>query len=179
AGYRQTKFDLMVDVWRKPDALVVNFAYNTDLFDEATVGRLAERFRLLLGAIVTGPDTPISQLTMLTGDDHAVLKKWGTGPAAPEWGTVPEHIGGDPEATAVVCGAASLTYAELDERAARLAGALVGAGVVRGDIVGVCLDRSPDAIVALLAAWMAGAAYLPLDLEYPAERLSFMVADSG
>ncbi|MFC4531516.1 amino acid adenylation domain-containing protein [Sphaerisporangium dianthi] len=87
--------------------------------------------------------------------------------------------GATPGATALVCGDERLSYGELDTRTARLAALLRRRGVVPGEVVGVCLGRSADALVALLAVWRAGAAYLPLDPDYPDERLAFLVDDSG
>ena len=84
-----------------------------------------------------------------------------------------------PDAVAVVCGGVSLTYGGLEERADRLAQLPAGAGVGAETVVGLCLERGLDMVVAMLAVWKAGGAYLPLDPGYPAERLAFMLADSG
>ncbi|WP_194292376.1 AMP-binding protein, partial [Streptomyces jumonjinensis] len=89
------------------------------------------------------------------------------------------RVEGTPGIAAVRCGADVLSYGELDERSNRLARYLTGVGVGRESVVGLCLPRGVDMVVALLAVWKAGGAYVPLDPEYPADRLAYMVADSG
>ncbi|ACU73925.1 amino acid adenylation domain protein [Catenulispora acidiphila DSM 44928] len=177
AGYRQAKFDLMLEAWRDDEGLSLLLDYDTELFDETTVAGLAERLVLVLTGIADDPNRPISALPMLTAADQRFLDKHAS--AAPDRGPlVPELIAATirraPEAVAVSCGTDVLTYAELGERADRLAAAIAGA-----ETVGVCLPRSTDMIVALLAAWHAGAAYLPLDPEYPQQRRDLMTTDSG
>ena len=92
---------------------------------------------------------------------------------------VAARAAGVPDAVAVMCGGVSLTYGGLEERANRLAHYLRGAGVGAETVVGLCLERGLDMVAAMLAVWKAGGAYLPLDPGYPAERLGFMLADSG
>ncbi len=90
------------------------------------------------------------------------------------------RVAGAPDAVAIIdAGGANLTYAEVDQASDRLAGYLAGRGVGRGDRVGVAMERSPELLIAFLAIWKAGAAYVPVDIEYPAERISFILADSG
>ncbi|MFC7644151.1 AMP-binding protein [Streptosporangium lutulentum] len=112
-----------------------------------------------------------------------MLLRLSEGPAQPAAPAVPDlfeaALRNTPDAVAVECGDATLTYAELDARADELTALLRSRGVVPGDVVGICLNRSPDAVAALLATWRAGAAYLPLDPEHPAERLAFMLDDSS
>ncbi|MFD0636092.1 condensation domain-containing protein [Catenulispora yoronensis] len=177
AGYRQAKFDLMLEAWRDDDGLSLLLDYDAELFDAPTIATLAERLVLVLDGIAADPYRPISALPMLTAADRRLVDAHAH--AAPDRGPmVPELIAATvrsmPDAVAVTCGTEALTYAELDERARRLAASLAGAA-----IVGVCLPRSGDMIVALLAAWYAGAAYLPLDPEYPLRRRELMIADSG
>ncbi|GAA2372522.1 amino acid adenylation domain-containing protein [Dactylosporangium salmoneum] len=176
-GYGQAKFDLMLEGWRTPGGLLLTLDYDRDLFEPATVAALAERFALLLREVVAGPDRRIGALPLLTGADRRRLESWGSGGAArrrPVPQLFADTVRRAPEATALVCGDETTSYAELAERAAGLAGRLRG-----HRIVGVCLGRSPGMVVALLAAWHAGAAYLPLDPAYPPDRLAAMVADAG
>ena len=177
AGFRQAKFDLMLEAWRDEDGLSLLLDYDAELFDASTVATLAQRFVVLLGAIVAEPSRPVADLPVLTAADQRFLDAHAHA-AADQGPLVPELIARAadraPDAVAVSCGDERLTYAQLRERAAALAGRLAG-----HDVVGVCLKRSTDMVVALLAAWSAGAAYLPLDPEYPAERREFMIADSG
>ncbi|MFI7144148.1 amino acid adenylation domain-containing protein [Nonomuraea sp. NPDC050022] len=193
-GYRQAKFDLVVEAWQAPGRLRVAFGYDAGLFDAETVAGLAERFAVLLRGIAD-PDNrhaPVSALPMLTVADSALIASAGGdvgngmieagGEGAIEPG-VPEMIAAavaaHPGETAVVCGTESVTYGELAERVARLSTELAGRGAGPGDIVGLRLGRSVDAVVAMLAIWRVGAAYLPLDPAYPAARLRHMIATSG
>ncbi|MBO3750527.1 amino acid adenylation domain-containing protein [Streptosporangiaceae bacterium NEAU-GS5] len=182
-GYRQAKFDLMLEVWRDEEGLRCILGYETGLFDEETARTLAERFTAFLRHATADPDAPLSTVPMLTEADLATLATWGRSPRPAAAASVPELIAAavarDPGATAVVCGTERLTYAQLDARAGRLAGALRDHGVRPGDMVGVCLPRSLEMIVALLAVWRAGGAYVPLDPEYPDERLAFLISDAG
>ncbi|MFD6939514.1 amino acid adenylation domain-containing protein [Streptomyces goshikiensis] len=135
-------------------------------------------------ALAGGPDAPLSGIRVL--DDagrHQVLTEWNeTGAEVPSV-AVPElfeaQAARTPDAAAVVEDGTMVSYAELDARANQLAHHLVGQGVGPESLVGLCLPRGVDMIVAILAAWKAGAGYLPIDPEYPAERVAFMLADSG
>ena len=116
--------------------------------------------------------------------DRAELGVWGRGPVVPVPasgvdGLVGARVVADPARVAVRCGLEVLTYAELWERSGRLAGHLRARGVRAGDLVGVAVERSVAMVVAVLAVWRVGAAYVPLDPGFPAERLCFMVSDSG
>jgi amino acid adenylation domain-containing protein len=177
AGFRQAKFDLMLEAWRDEDGLSLLLDYDAELFDASTVATLAQRFVVLLGAIVAEPSRPVADLPILTAADQRFLDAHAHAPAD-QGPLVPELIARaadrTPDAVAVSCADETLTYAQLRERADALASRLAG-----HDVVGVCLKRSADLVVALLATWRAGAAYLPLDPEYPAERREFMIADSG
>ncbi|GGP84682.1 non-ribosomal peptide synthetase [Streptosporangium pseudovulgare] len=187
--------------------LTVSFFYDTGLFEAAEIGRLAGRFTRLLESAAASPGTPVSALRIWTDDDEAGLRLPDAGPALPEAApalpavapalsdvgpvlpggdgprTVPEMIAEAarraPGAVAVVCGGERVTYGELLARADALAAALRDGGVRPGDVVGVLLPRSPEAIAALLAVWRAGAAYLPFDPDVPDERLAFALADAS
>jgi amino acid adenylation domain-containing protein len=177
AGYRQAKFDLMLEAWRDGEGLALVLDYDAELFDPSTVATLAERLVVLLGAIVAEPSRPAGDLPILTAADQRFLDARAHA-AADRGPLVPELIAcaadRTPDAIAVTCADETITYAQLRDRAEALARRLAG-----HDVVGVCLNRSADMVVALLAAWDAGAAYLPLDPAYPAERREFMIADSG
>ncbi|MEV5973018.1 amino acid adenylation domain-containing protein [Streptomyces sp. NPDC051921] len=167
-----------------PAGLSLNVDFAVDLFDMATVDTLIERLVRLLDAALTSPDVPIGKLGLLSDAELATLPKRCTGPAldVPSGTRVPDaiadHARRRPRATALTYGTERLTYAELDGRANQLAHHLVDAGVRPGDLVGVCLGRGTDMIVALLGIHRAGAAYVPLDASYPAERLAFLIEDS-
>ncbi|MFG2169734.1 amino acid adenylation domain-containing protein, partial [Micromonospora chersina] len=163
--------------------LTAALVYATDLFDEATVRRLLGHLWTLLVEIVADPEQPVSRLAMLTGDERAALDRWNDTFLDVPARSVPELIAGQaderPTAVAVVCDGRTMTYAEIDAAANRLAHHLIAAGAGPEEIVGLHLDRGLDLIVSMLAVWKAGAAYLPLDPRYPAGRLRFMLADSG
>ncbi len=178
SGYRQAKFDLMLEAWTSPDGLLLAFGYDTGRLDAVTVAAMADRFVTLLTGLVAD-----DRIEMLTDADHALLQAFAAGPESRSDTTVPEQLArafaAHADRPALVCGNDTLTYAELSVRVDRLAGSLQEDGVRPGDVVGVSLPRSIDAVVTLLAVWRAGAAYLPLDPDLPAARLEFLVTDSG
>ncbi|MFI8888635.1 amino acid adenylation domain-containing protein, partial [Streptomyces sp. NPDC053813] len=157
--------------------------YATDLYDPQTISTLTTRWTDLLEALTTRPEQPITHADILTTDErHQVLTEWNdTVHEVPDT-TLPELFAAQaartPDALALIDGGTELTYAQLDARANRLARLLVDRGVRPGGTVAVALPRSVELVVALLAVHKAGAAYLPLDLDYPAERLAFMRADA-
>ena len=159
------------------------FTYRTDLFDEGTVARVAGQFEELLRAAVRDPRTPAGRLPLTTGD-AALIAGWNATAAdfpdaATLHGLVEEQAARTPDAVAAVFAGRSWTYRRLDERANRIAHRLLTLGVQPGGLVAVCAERSLDLVAALLGVLKAGAAYVPLDPGYPAERLAFMLADSG
>ncbi|MFJ9648260.1 amino acid adenylation domain-containing protein [Streptomyces sp. NPDC101206] len=184
------KFDLDIALSeRRSDSgeclgLTGTFGYAGDVFDAATIGTLADRWVRLLTAVVQDPDRPISRIDVLSDDERRHLLA-GTGPSAPAQQparTLPElfadRVLAAPDAVAVVAADATLTYAELNARANRLAHVLTDRGVGPEDVVALALPRSANLVVAVLAVLKAGAAYLPLDPEYPAARLTAMVGDA-
>ncbi|WP_406278240.1 amino acid adenylation domain-containing protein [Embleya sp. NBC_00896] len=165
--------------------LEFRFVYDRSMFDDATMARLAGHFQALLAAVVASPDARLSELDMLTpGERRQILVEWNdtAGPypdRATIHGLVEERTAGSPDAVAVTHGAESFTFREVNERANRLAHHLRGRGVTPGTLVAVCLDRGPDLICALLGILKAGAAFVPLDPDYPVDRLAFMVEDTA
>ena len=153
------------------------------VFDAATIGRMAGHLGVLLAAVAADPGRPLSELAVLTAAERDGLVRQGTGAvAAAAAGGVHElaaaRAGVGPDVVAVTCGGVSLSYGGLEERANRLAHYLRGVGVGGESVVGLCLERGAGMVVAMLAVWKAGGAYLPLDPGYPAGRLAFMLADS-
>ncbi|WP_301647756.1 non-ribosomal peptide synthetase, partial [Streptomyces arenae] len=179
------RFDLVVTLGEADGTLVGELQYSTALFDPETIERLAGHLIVLLDAVATDADRRIGDLPLLTAPEREdALNGWNdTSRVLPSVGGVHELIAARaaeaPQATAVVCGEASLTYGELMERANQLAHHLRTLGVGAESVVGLCLPRGVDMVVAVLAVWQAGGAYLPLDPEYPADRLRFMLTDSG
>ena len=180
--FRHVKFDLSVECRQEHGRLALVFAYNTDLFDEATIEALAHRFERFLAGAVVDPDTRLSALPLLSDDERHVLLTAPDPPSTADTtlnAVVTAQAQRTPEAVALVEGDDQVTYRELVERASGLATALRDHGVGPERVVGVCLDRSLDVAVAMLAVMEAGGAYLPLDPELPPERRRFMLDDAG
>jgi surfactin family lipopeptide synthetase A len=175
--------DLAV-TWRRVDSgqLLGVVRYNPELFDRATVERMMSHHAALLESALATPQIRVSELEHTTPDERALLAAWGveesTGRPHSLLDGFRRQAGVAPDAVALVFDDATLTYAELRRRSERLAGALVRRGVGPETVVGLAMDRSAALVVAMLAVVTAGAAYLPLDPEYPDSRLAFMVADS-
>ncbi|GAB3505193.1 non-ribosomal peptide synthetase [Amycolatopsis cihanbeyliensis] len=184
------KFDLLFEMFEQraedgsPAGIQGKVNYSCDLFDRDTVQALADRLARVLVAAVTDPERavtvvdvldPVERHRLVTGSNDTAHEV----PAA----TLPElferRVGGDPEATAVVHGSAALSYLELNSRANKLAHLLIRRGIGPEHTVAIALGRSPELIVAVCAVLKAGAAYLPVDAGYPAERITFMLADAA
>jgi amino acid adenylation domain-containing protein len=188
ANVEAAKFDLTVNLFKVEEELGGAFHYDTDLFDDPTVARLAAQFTTLLDAWIDAPGRRLSEVSLLApAERHQLLVEWN-GEAAPATGAVCLHrrfeaaVDRAPEGVALSFPgepAERLTYGELDGRANRLARHLRTAGVRPGDRVALALERSPEMVVALLAVLKAGGAYVPLDPASPADRLAFILADSG
>jgi amino acid adenylation domain-containing protein len=166
------------------DEVTMIWEYATDLFEEATVRRMEAHYRALLAAMLADPRARVSELPLLAQEErHTVVQAWsgrdGAAPAATVDALFAEHATRTPDAVALEWEDGRMTYAELDARSARLARHLRARGVRAGTRVGVCLERGPDAVAALLAVLKAGGAFVPLDPSYPAERLAFMLADTA
>ncbi|HYO16010.1 MAG TPA: amino acid adenylation domain-containing protein, partial [Thermoanaerobaculia bacterium] len=181
----ESRFDLELGVVEggTGEGMRLLWRYDRDLFDGATVARLAGCFRQLLGGLVADPGRRLSELPLLTPAEREQLLAWGaTGAVFPRDQCLHELFAAQaartPDAVALTFAGAGLTYRELAERTNRLARYLAGLGVRPGDLVGLCLERSLDMVVALLGVLEAGAAYLPLDPAYPRERLAFALEDS-
>ena len=178
-------FDLSFDVTERADGLLCTLEYNTDLFDSATVRRMLKHFAVLLDAAVTDPSVRLGALPLLTDEErHQLLFEWNeTRRDFPRDRCVhelfEEQAARAPEAVALVCGGERLTYAELNARANRLAHHLRACGVKAETRVGILLERSVEMAVALLAILKAGGGYVAFDPSYPAERLRYMLEDSG
>jgi amino acid adenylation domain-containing protein len=178
------KFDLSFHANRVAAGLHLWLEYATDLFDRATIERLIGHFRLLLEAAVERPETPVAALPLLTEAERTHLAAWNREmrrghPVGLLHGLFEEQARRTPEAVALVAGGTVLTYAELEERSARLARRLRGLGAGPEVAVAVCLERRADLIVSLLAVLRSGSFYVPLDPRYPADRLGFLIEDSG
>ncbi|KYC42732.1 non-ribosomal peptide synthetase [Scytonema hofmannii PCC 7110] len=178
-----TKFDLTLAMGNTATGLVGAWEYNTDLFDSSTIARMAGHFVTLLEGIVANPQERISQLPLLTEAEQQLLVEWNdTRIDYPVDKCIhqlfEEQVQRTPDAEAVVFEDRQLTYEQLNCRANQLAHYLRSLGVGADVLVGICVERSVEMIVGLLAILKAGGAYVPLDPEYPQERLSFMLEDA-
>ncbi|MGV9972077.1 non-ribosomal peptide synthase/polyketide synthase [Nocardia beijingensis] len=178
---RTAKFDLHLSVTEDESGLAAVFEYATDLFDPATVASFALRLRRVLDAVAADPQAPVGAIDVLSPEERArVLHTWNaTGrPVDPDATLVSlfeAQAALTPEAIAVTCDGASLTYAEFADRVHRLGRLLVSVGVRPDKPVAVGMRRSVDLVVALYAVLAAGAAYVPVDPEHPAERIADML----
>lgn len=179
------KFDLRVDLWEAVDCLEGRFEYSTDLFDEATIGRLISHYQRLLEGIVSDPAVALSRLPLLSEKEREQqLRGWNQTatdyPREESLGVLFEAgVEGWPQAVALRYGRQQMSYRQLNSRANQLASYLRERGSGPGSRVGVCLERTAEMVVAILGIIKAGAAYVPLDPEYPPERLAFMLGDAG
>ena len=178
--------DLAIVVYERPDGgLTINFNANPALYQDAELTAHAERFTDFLTTVAAAdPQAPLGRLDVLSPAERTRLLAWGRGAEQPRPATtVPELFAAQaartPEAVALVDGTDELTYRQLERRSDELATLLAARGARPGQLVALGLPRSAQAVVALLAVLKAGAGYLPLDPQYPAERLAFMLADAA
>ncbi len=178
-----SKVDLTLFVAEYEDRLRGSFEYNTDLWNAATIARMVGHYRQLLTSIIANPDCTVDELPILTEtEQRQLLYEWNdTFTDYPRDKCLhelfEEQVARTPDAIAVRYGDSTVTFAELNRRANQLAHWLQASGVGPEVLVGIFMERSVEMIVAMVAIIKAGGAYLPLDLDYPAERLSFMLED--
>jgi amino acid adenylation domain-containing protein len=178
------KVDLTLDVSEVRDALHVRCVYATDLFDAGTIGRWLAAFERLLAEVARDPAAPLAALTLIgDAERRMVVEEWNrTERAHPHLcihQLFEEQVRRTPGAVAVVAGGEALTYAELDAAANQVARFLRRRGIGPEDRVALCLERRPELMTAFFGILKAGAAYVPLEPTHPAERLGYMLRDSG
>ncbi|SCX62694.1 AMP-binding enzyme C-terminal domain-containing protein, partial [Variovorax sp. EL159] len=189
-GLNTAKFDLSFELWEQrakdgsPQGISGRLEFATDLFDRATVELLGDRLGYVLAAVAQDPAQPIGQIGILQpGEREQILQGWNDTAHPVPLATLPalfeQQAARAPDAIALVFDDASLSYGELNTRANRLAHHLIAQGVGPEGFVALALPRSPEMITAILAILKAGAAYLPLDVDYPKERLAFMLEDAA
>ncbi len=177
------KFGLSVDFLMQADTLAGHIEYRSELFDQESIVRMSRSFERLLAEILKNPDVAVDQVVLLHESDRRRIWDWnrtektfarcgGVQARIDEWATR------QPQAIALLNGDCTMNYATLRRSTNRLAHALRERGVGRDTVVGVCMDRSPEMIVAVLAVLKAGGAYLPLDPTYPAAHLQTSLDDA-
>ncbi|MEV4443005.1 amino acid adenylation domain-containing protein, partial [Streptomyces sp. NPDC049577] len=188
--HHRARFDLSFGLGERrtaqgaPDGIEGVLEYATSLFDRATAESLATRLERVLRAMAADPDRGITGTELLSGEERErIVTGWNDTARELPAELLPERFAAQaartPDAEAVVLGGESVSYAELDARVNGLANALLARGVGRGDLVALALPRSVDAVVAMLAAGRAGAAFLPVDVGFPAERIAYVLADAA
>lgn len=182
---KAVNFDIFFNLNEQNDHLLVDCDYNADLFDEETIQRWMTYFEHLMEDIAANPEKPMAELNMMPETEvDKLLKDWNsTEMEYPRDATVQELIDAQaartPDAMAVICGHRKLTYGELEQQSNQLAHHLRDMGIGTGNLVGVCLERCIEMPVALLGILKSGAAYVPLDPDYPTQRLDYMAKDAG
>ena len=176
--------DLVLEIDSAGGAGPTRLLYNARLFEAPAMRRLAQHLRRTLTALSAAPEEVLSRLTLVAGDELIeITRGWNATDADfPAerclHHLIEERVDTSPAATAAVCEDDSLTYAELEERSNRLANHLRALDVGPNTLVGICVERSLDMVIGLLAIAKAGGAYMPLDPSYPVERLGWMLEDA-
>ncbi|MFF2026830.1 amino acid adenylation domain-containing protein [Streptomyces sp. NPDC058171] len=189
-GAAVVKFDLDVNVVEAfdtdgaPAGMRGAVVAAADLFEQSSVVRIAERLSRVLSVLAADPGVRLGAVDVLSEDEQRrVLTEWNDTEAEVPYATVAglfeAQVARTPDRTALTFGDVELSYAELDARANRLARYLIGRGVGPESVVTVVFERSVDLVVGLLGVIKAGAAYLPIDPNYPADRIAYVIADSG
>ncbi|MGY0057919.1 non-ribosomal peptide synthase/polyketide synthase [Streptomyces sp. LZ34] len=189
-GSGTSRFDMLVSLTELhdqvdgPSGIEVLVEYSTDLFDRSTVDALLARWLRFLGHAVADPSMRIDRVELLSqAEREQLLSGWNdTAVEVPETtlaGLFEAQVRRDSDATALVSGTDSVSYRELNARANRLAHWLIGEGVGPEKLVGVMLPRSVELVVAVLAVLKAGGGYVPIDIDYPAERRAFILEDAA
>lgn len=177
------KFDLSLYIEEKLGEILGTLEYNTDLFEPATIARMVGHWQELLAGIITNPQQHIAELPLLTSAEKQQLWEWNCTQADfPKDACIHQlfefQVERTPDAIAVIFEDQNLTYRELNQQANQLAHYLRELGVRSEVLVGICLERSIETIVAILGILKAGGAYVPLDPDYPQERLDYMISDA-
>lgn len=178
-----SQFDLMLVVNESEDTLELAWEYNTDLFKPETIERMAKQFELLIDSILHSPDTSVFGLSLVDQPALDLMAQWNkTESDYPKQECIhqlfEQQVVKTPDQVALVFEEELLTYKQLNQRANLLAHHLMDVGVGPENLVGICLNRSLEMVISILAVSKAGGAYVPLDPSYPAERLNYMLENS-
>ncbi|MGJ7611902.1 MULTISPECIES: amino acid adenylation domain-containing protein [unclassified Variovorax] len=181
----EAQFELVLEARETPEGrLTVGFVYAAELFDRETIERMAGHYLAVLEALAVEPELAVGDVALIGAAEREQLAAWGENTrrhegAQPVHRQIEAHARLKPFAPAFVFGEEALSYSELNARANRLSHRLIALGVAPDVLVGLCVERSTEMMVGILAVLKAGGAYVPLDPDYPADRLAYMVEDSG
>ncbi|MEK9140849.1 MAG: amino acid adenylation domain-containing protein, partial [Nitrospirota bacterium] len=176
-----SEFDLVLMVVNRADGLDLAFLHDSTIFDDSTVDRMLGQLEILLEEFLRKPEARLDQLSLLTAEERRNVQLTWKEPPLPASGIhalIEAQVERTPHALAVTCGDQSLSYQELNRRANRVARALQKLGVGADLPVGLCVERSVDALVGLLGILKAGGGYVPLDPSFPGQRLQLMLEDA-
>jgi amino acid adenylation domain-containing protein len=182
---QEGEYEFVVEVWEKVEGIVIHFSYDQKLYEPATIARLASHLEALLESAIQDPERKIGALAMLAPEERRqCLAEWNnTATEYPQDKLIQqlfeEQAQKTPGAVAIACKGVELSYAELNQRGNQLAHHLRSLGVGAEVMVGICMERSLDMVVALLGILKAGGVFVPLDPEYPPDRLIYMLEDFG
>ena len=182
--HQSAQFDLALDTFETAQGLGATLTYATDLFEAATIERMAGHWQTLLRGMLAKPRALVAELPLMDAGQQQTLRDWNrTAQRYPDeyrvQRLIEQQVERSPEAVALVFAERQLSYRQLNQTANRLAHALIAQGVGPDVLVGIAAERSLEMVVGLLAILKAGGAYLPLDPAYPEERLAYMIEDSG
>ncbi len=186
----QTKFDLTLNVCEGEQGISIAWEYATDIFDDETIAEMADNFEVLLSGMVSESDQPLTRLSLLTEQQQEYLQTLNAGPTLVDspldlciQQLFEQQVDAHPDNLALVYQGQSVTYHQLNERANQLAHYLLSevgpVSLNKGELIGLCSERSVDMIVAMLAILKAGCAYVPVDPSYPKGRIEHILQDSG
>lgn len=178
-----SKFDVTLFAQEQDGAIQLGLEYNADLFDSETMQRFLAHYETLLESIVADPDTLVGKLNILPEAEHdLLLSQWAnvSSEAIEDVTLIPELIASHAaNAIAIQQGDVTLTYGDLNQHANQLAHFLTAKGLQPDMAVGLCVERSPEMLIGILGILKAGAAYVPIDPDYPAERVDYILKDAG
>jgi amino acid adenylation domain-containing protein len=175
--------DITLYAWENAGIIEGDIEFNSDLLERETITRFKENFISLLERIIENPDIYLTELSIISENDRKELDDFNNTEAQ-----IPDcqiqnffegQVKASPDKIALISGTDELTYRKLEERANKLSNHLISLGVVSGDVIGICIERSSEMIISILAVLKAGCCYLPLDPAFPSDRLSYMYEDSG
>ncbi|MBI5815644.1 MAG: amino acid adenylation domain-containing protein [Nitrospinae bacterium] len=181
---QEGQMDLALEIAETPDAMFGSMKYNTDIYGSQTVSRMASHYMRMLEAAINSPDTPIAAAPMMRDEElRGEIDTWNATDIRfdmprPVHEIFEEAARRAPQSPAVISETGRITYGELDAASDRIALRLVEEGCVPGGLAAVFMERSPEALAGIIGAMKAGLAYVPVDPEYPAQRVEFMLGDA-